>query len=64
MQTPAQRKQLIREGRYDQLEPPQNIGFGLRDGFAAHPQHIPASVRAVFGGADRATGEREPGEEG
>ena len=64
MQTPAKRKQLIREGRYDQLEPPPNIGFGLRDGFAAHPQQVPASVRAVFGGADRATGEREPGEEG
>ena len=63
MQTPAQRKQLILEGRYDQLEPPQYIGFGFRDGFAA-PQQIPQAVRVVFGGADRAAGERQPGEEG
>lgn len=64
MQTPSQRKQLILEGRYDQLEPPPNLGFGFLNGFAAHSQQIPASVRAVFGGADRASGEREPGEDG
>jgi len=64
MQTPAQRKRLIRDGRYDQLEPPQNIGWGLQHGFAAHPQQVPVSIRAVFWGADRAAGERQPGEEG
>ena len=66
MQTPAQRKQLIREGRYDQLEAPTNIGFGLKTGFPAAPQQVPHAIQQVFGvgGADRATGEREPGEEG
>ena len=66
MQTPKHRKQLILEGRYQELEAPENIGFGrFLSGAArfqpvepAHPavKQAVKQVRAVFG--------REPGEDG
>jgi hypothetical protein len=61
MQTPAHRKRLIAEGRYTELEPPPNLGFGFKRGFPAAPQ----AVQQVFGTTERALPpEREPGEEG
>ena len=58
MQTLAERKRLILEGRYTELEPPQHLGFGLKTGFPDSPQQIPHAVRQVF------STEREPGEDG
>lgn len=64
MQTPAQRKDLIRAGLYDQLEAPENIGFGAQLGFTRSPQQLPRTVREVFGSEKAIVAEREPGEDG
>ena len=66
MQTPAQRKHLIKTGRFEELEPPANLGFGFKIGFPVAPQQVPRAIQQVFGsGLERALSpEREPGEEG
>lgn len=59
MQTPAQRKALIEQGRYDELEPPSRIDWG-RPAHASQEsdpvKQFRSTVADVF--------EREPGEEG
>lgn len=58
MQTPDERKALIAAGRFEQLEPPQNLGFGFQRPTAMQFVGMVASSIA------RAEDEREPGEEG
>ena len=63
MQTPKQRKSLIRAGLYDQLEPPENLGQPWSLSYVSIEVTAPPAVKAFRHTVSEVFG-REPGEEG